>query len=297
MISNGANLLFLVVFLGQIFVSSWLFPRRILDRLQHVRTHYPPERYPKLYPGSSTSYEACMAVFRWSSRAILALGFAFLLAALLLDPGARSDQGHISEVWPAVYGVIQFLPLVLIELLGFRQFRLMRQANRDTTRRAELRPRRLFDFVSPALLALAVLLMAAVIGLALHVHDYKLVWHSDAVQQSLVMIVTNLALIAVGTWKLYGRKIDPYQASRDRDRQIRAQLSSLLLISCALSLYLVWQTAGDAFDLHAYDAAAISLYFQIIVALSLGPVMRSQRFKDIDFEVYKAGPELENRHA
>ncbi len=294
--NHWANLLFLVVFLSQIFVSSWFFPRRILQRLEKLRTDYPPQDYPKLYPGSIEAYAACQRLFRRSSLVLFALGFVFLYCALVLDGGSSSADGHISEVWPAVYGVLQFLPLVLLELLGFRQFRLMRQGNRDSTRKADLSPRRLFDFVSPALLALTVVLMLAVIGLGLYMHDFVVVWHSDAVQQSLVMLATNMALLLVGLWQLYGRKLDPYQARSDRHRQIRAQLTSLLLVSCALSVFLLWQTAGDAFSLHALDAVAMSLYFQIIVGLSLGLVMRSQRVEDIDFEVYAASPSTEKNH-
>ena len=48
--------------------------------------------------------------------------------------------------------------------------------------------------------------------------------------------------------------------------------------------------------LHAWMRVAMSLYFQVIVGLSLGLVMRSQRFEDIDFEVYAASPSTEKNH-
>lgn len=294
--NHWANLLFLAVFLGQIFVSSYYLPKLILGRLDRLRTEYPPERYPKLYPRSIESYAVSRALFMWSSRTIFVLGFVLLYFAFTVDGGSFADDGYISEAWPAVYGLIQFIPLAAIELLGFRQFRLMREANTDTTRKADLRPRRLFEYVSPALLVLSLTLMAAVIGFDLYVHDFKLVWGSDAVQQAMVMLVTNMALVAVGLWQLYGRKLNPYQAAKDRARQTRAQLTSLLLLSCVLSVFFIWQTAGDAFNLHYLDASAMSLYFQIIVALSIGLVLRSVNFEDIDFDVYATKPGLEKTH-
>jgi hypothetical protein len=290
--NSWASLTFLVVFLGQIFFSSYYVPKRILARLDRLRTDYPPERYPKLYPRSAESFSASRSLFQWSSRAVFALGFVLLYGAVVMD-GA---DGYISEAWPAAYGLMQFMPLLVIELLGFRQFRLMREANTDTTRKADLRPRRLFDSVSPALLVQALELMISVFCLVMYVNDFHLAWGSDAVQQAIVMLVSNLALVVVGLFQFHGRKLNPHQSARDRTRQTRAQLTSLLLLSCAMSVFFIWQTAGDAFPLHDLDAAAMSLYFQLIVALSIGFVLRSLRFEDIDFEVYAAKPGMEKKH-
>lgn len=279
--------------LGQIFASSYWLPRIILARVDRLRTEYPPERYPRLYPRSIESYDAGRTLFQWSSRVVFALGFVLLYCAFAVDGGSFADDGRISEFWPALYGVIQFLPLLVIELLGFRQFRLMRQANNDTTRKAELRRRRLREYLSPGLLALALALLAGVIGFELLAHDFSAALSSRAVQKALVIVVSNLALVAVGLCQLYGRKLNPYQAGKDRVRQIRAQLTSLLLLSCALSVFFIWQSAGDALNLHDLDAPAMSLYFQMIVALFIGFMLHSVRFEDIDFEVYAGKPRLE----
>lgn len=294
--NHWTHLLFAVVFLGQIFVSSWFLPRMILRRADRLHEEYPPERYPKLYPGSAASHDVGRTLFLWSSRTVFVLGFALLYCALVVDGGSFAKDGYISEVWPAVYGMIQFMPLVAIELLGFRHFRQMREANTATTRKADLRPRRLFAYVSPALVTLALALMVAVIGFDLYAHDFHLSWSSDAAQQAVVMVLSNVALAVVGLWQLYGRKLNPYQASKDRARQTRAQLTSLLLLSCALSVFMLWQTAGDVFNLHFLDAPAMSLYFQIIVALSIGIVMYSLRFEDIDFNVYSNDSSTEKNH-
>ena len=291
--NHWANLLFLIVFLGQIFVSSYYLPKLILGRLDRLRVEYPPERYPKLYPRSLGSHGACRTLFQWSSWAVVALGFVLLYFALVIDGGSFSDDGYISDAWPAVYGVIQFIPLLLIELLGFRQFRRMREANTSPTRKADLRPRHLRDYLPPSLVALAVALLIAAVGFALYAHDFDQARGGNAVLQVMVIVAANMALTAVGLWQLYGRKLDPYQAARDRARQTRAQLTSLLLLSCALSVFFVWQIAGKVFSLHYLDAPAMSLYFQLIVALSIGFVLRSLKFEDIDFEVYANDASME----
>lgn len=288
-----ANPLFYIVFLGQILLISYAVPNLVLKRFDRLLAEYPPDRYPKLYPKSVEVYRIGRATFKWTNALICVLGFVVLYGIYTLDFGTVADDGYISEAWPAAYGVLQLLPFLALELFGFRQFNWMRKANTASTRKADLRPRRLFDFVSPGLLLTAVVLFAAVIGFDLYVNDFVFEWGSDAVQRDLVLAGSNLFLLAVGVWHLTGRKLDPHQSTTDRARQIKNQLTSLLLVSMAMSLYFMTQTADDAFDLDYLDAPLISLYFQVVVVVSLGFLMRSLKLEDIDFGVYANGVSME----
>ena len=148
--------LFYIAFLGQIFLISYYFPEKILGRMRYVLETYPPSKYPKLYPKPVEYYRIGQWAFKVINRFIILLGFLILLAMLfVVDHGSFADDGFISEAWPAAYGMIQFLPLMLLEFSEFSQFKLMRKANAATTRKAELRRRRLFGVVSPSLLGLA----------------------------------------------------------------------------------------------------------------------------------------------
>ena len=291
--NTWANNLFYIVFLGQIILTSYWIPKMILSRMSALLEKYPPSSHPKLYPKPIERYRIGQASFKWANRVIFLLGFVVLFGVYKLDHGTIADDGYISEAWPAAYGMIQFLPLMALELMGFRQFKLMREANTSRTRRAELRPRRLKDYISPGLLALAVAMFLGVIGLDLAANDFSLSWGSDALQRDLVMAVTNGLLLGMGVWYLHGRKQDPYQATDDRTRQIRVQLSSLMLVSTVLSLFLMFQTADDLFDLDYLDAPLMSLYFQACVVLSIGFVMRSLSDHDIDFDVYTDDASME----
>ena len=44
------HMLFHVVFLGQVLLISFYFPRKMLSRMRYVFETYPPSTYPKLYP-------------------------------------------------------------------------------------------------------------------------------------------------------------------------------------------------------------------------------------------------------
>ena len=49
--------LFYLVFLGQVLLISYVFPRRVLKRMRHVVDNYPPTEYPRLYPVSQNLVE------------------------------------------------------------------------------------------------------------------------------------------------------------------------------------------------------------------------------------------------
>lgn len=283
-----SNNVFYIVFLGQILLISWYFPRRILGRMQHVLSTYPPATYPKLYPRPLEDYKVAQWKFRLVNRLILGLGFAVLFAVMfLVDHATFADDGYISEAFPAAYGMIQFLPLMALELSEFSQLKLMRKANVSTVRKAELARRGFFDLVSPLLFAVTLVFYAGALLFDLYVHNFEFRWGHDTMERAVVLTLTNLMLVGVGAFTLFGRTRDPYQASADRARKVAVSLTSLLYCSMALSVFFVTAAADDMYDIDFLDAILMSVYFQAIVWLSIGYLLRSIRIKDIDFDVYK----------
>jgi len=283
-----SNALFYIVFLGQILLMSWYFPRELLGRMQHVLEVYPPTTFPKLYPRPVEDYKIAQWKFRMVNRAILALGFVVLFSVMfVVDHSTFADDGYISEAFPLLYGLIQFLPLIALELSEFGHIKQMRKANATTVRKAELTRRGLFDVVSPALFAITLLFFASAILFDLYAHDFEIIWGHDTVERAIVLTVTNLMLAGVGAFTLYGRTRDPYQSSADRTRKVSASMRTLLYCSMALSVFFVTAAADDMFDINYLDAVVMSVYFQGIVLLSIGHILRNVKVEDIDFDVYK----------
>ena len=288
---TSANIIFGIAFLGQIFLTSFYFPRKILARMEYVKETYPRSQYPRLYPKPDEYYAVGLWVFRLATRIIFALGFVILFAIFFwVDHSTFADDGYISEAFPAAYGVIQFLPLMALEISEFSQFRLMRKARVATTRSADLRRRELFEFVSPALLGLTLTLFAGAILMDLYAHQFTISWGHDTIQRTLVFTVANILLATVGARLLYGKKLNPHQTADERIRLIKTSLSSFLYLSIAMSVFLMTQAADDLYNLDFLDATIMSLYFQIVVFLSLGRTLRNMRLEDIDFDVYKNCP-------
>ncbi|MBZ0111580.1 MAG: hypothetical protein K8J08_03895 [Thermoanaerobaculia bacterium] len=280
---TSTDAIFYLTFLGQIFLISYYLPGRLLDRMRRVLTTYPPETYPKLYPKPLEYYRIGHATFEWVNRAIVALGLlVFVLMLTVVDHSTFADDGSISEAWPAFYGMLQFLPLALLEFTECGQFKLMRRA-KTATRKAELRPRRFFDFVSPLTLTLTIALFLASVLFELWAHQFQGRWGLVA-----ILAFGNLFMAAAGARIMYGPNPNPHQASADRARQLRANLPSLFYVSMVMSIFYMTLTASDLFDLDFLGAILMSLYFQVIVLFSIGHILRTLRLEDIDFDVYRA---------
>lgn len=268
--------IFAPVFLLQIFIISLYFPAKMIRRLEHVMDTYPPETYPKLYPRSKEYYRIFNWAFKWAYRLIFLFGLGLLGAAAYLD------TGDVSPVWSAGYGMIQFIPLLMLDIVGFRLTKEMRRADTSKLRKAELRPRRLLSYVSPWLVLAAVLAFGLSAGM-----DFVLYEPSEWASRVGWLVFANVFMGVFGAWALYGRKPDPHQSFADRSKQIRVQLTSLMSVSIAISLFFLFMSLSNRFDMNYLEAPAMSCYFLLINFLSVGQMMRHLRLEDIDFEVYR----------
>ncbi len=284
-----SNNLFYVAFFSQIVLMSYYFPNKILARMQHVLRTYPPTGYPKLYPKPIEQYKMAHLAFKYVSRFILLLGFLILYATIFwVDHSTFADDGYISELWPAIYGMIQFLPFMVVEFSEFSHLKQMRHAHTASKRIAGLQRRGITDLVSPALLGTAVLTFAGAILFDFYVHGFDVGWGHDTVQRALVLAGTNGLLALVGTWHLYGRKKDPHQSPEDRAHLVAVNLKAGLYVSILLSVFIAITAADDIYNLDFIEATLISVYFQAISLLSFGYVLRSIKVEEIDFGVYKS---------
>ena len=88
--------------------------------MKYVLDTYPPASYPKLYSKPVEYYQIGQWKFKMVNRFIVLLGFAIILATLfVVDHLSFADDGFVPQAWPAVYGMIQFLPLMALEFSEF----------------------------------------------------------------------------------------------------------------------------------------------------------------------------------
>ena len=280
------NIIFYLVFTGQILLISGYFARKVHSRMTYVLEHYPADQYPKLYPRPVEYYRIGHALFRFATRAIMLLGFVILgLVMFVVDHASFANDGYISEFWPAAYGMIQMIPMAVLEFSEVNQLKKMRELNLASTRTAQLQPRSVFQFVSPWLLATAVGLVIATIVIDFYLADFAI--SSETVPQTLLILAANGLFAYLGVRALYGPKQNPHQSHADRNHQIRVNLRSFINISMAGSAFLLIQSLREVFPMAFLDAVVMSLYFQAIVVFSIGYLLQHIKIEDVDFTVYR----------
>jgi hypothetical protein len=250
----------------------------------YVINNYPPQNYAKLYAGSLDTIQKGQARYRLFNHIILACGLGLLLLYGFFA-GDYDPQHTRLEALPLAFGMLQFIPLVLLEISGFRELRLMRINDTRTARHAELSPRRLFDFISPILFGFALVLYVTFILFVLYVNQWT--WVFDAVVTIAALSLSNGLFVALGVWKLYGRKLNPYQDSRDRSKEIGLSLHSMATVSIVISIFLLVTVAFQTYALDQFEIVLNSLYWQLIAVFGIGAMLRSIKIEDINFDNYK----------
>ncbi len=281
------NILFYLVFLSQIILISFYFPGKILERVRYVVEKYPPSEYPKLYPVSLDKIEKGQRTFRNMNLLILFAGLVLVVLGFLSGYSPTESEDGIFLTF---YFMVQFSPMMVAEFSGFKYFKLMRKANSPTTRKAQLQPRRLFDFVSSTLFGLAVLLYFAFVFFVLYIYQFEFHPESKAFINIITLTVCNLFFAGIIAWNMYGKKLNPHQAHKDRMQQIKLTVKSLVLISIAATLFLAIAVIFDNLDSDKLMPLAMCLYFQLLAVISFQSMTPVLQIDNTDFDVYKAEP-------
>ncbi len=277
-----------LIFASQIALISIYYPWKLSRRVQYVLENFPPARYPKLYPSASDRSMAKrgrLRLFRGVNHAIALVGLVILLTMVLT--GYRPDLKGGDEIFVVLYAALQICPLIYAEVRELRQYRRMRREFSDTTRKASLRPRRLFDFVAPAPVAVAVLLYAAWVAYYLYDKGLTSRWGAEVYVTLTIITGINLAYIVILTKFLRGKKLNPYQGYEDQLNQIETIAQVFLFSSILISLFSVVTIAVDRYALEVLDPPLTSLYLQLCVTFGMGLMFRKLPVEGIDFEVYR----------
>ncbi len=273
--------LFYLVFSSQVLLLSFYLPRQVLRRLSFVVKNYPPTEYPKLYPMEMGKVERAKRTYRAMNLLALLVGLSLVFVGLG-RPGAIDWD---NELIPLAFMMLQFSPLVVAAAAGFAYFNLMREADTRRRRKAELRPRSLFDFISPAEAALAVVVYVAFVLFIIYVRQFGFPWFGGYWNIAIVT-AANLFFAWLILRALYGKKKDPYQLAEDRARQIRVTIRSLVWTSILLTGHVAITIGLSALELTHLQPIALSLYVQAIALISF----RALRIDDVNFEVYRQEP-------
>lgn len=282
--------IFYAVFVSQLLLISYHYPRKFAARMIYLLTNYTPEQYPKLYP-KPYDYHAenggrkGLRVYKFVNGIILLGGFS-ILAGMLVS-GYTPDVLGGDEIFVLLFAGVQMVPHMVTEIGTSTYFKRMKQVDTSTTHKADLRPRRLFDFVSPAFVGLAVILYVGWLVFYLSNKEFAAGWTTPVYATVILMTVMNLFMVAVAVISIRGVKIDPHQAYKDQLKQIETTVRIIVFASIMMYSFLILMDASDRYQWEVFDPVFASLYFQLIIIFGLGMRFRKSRVEDMDFSVYK----------
>jgi len=281
----SVNILFYGLFLSQIILISYYYPKQIIKRIEAVLKNFPPENYPKLYPESVDKVNAAKSRYKLLNQIIIFIGLGLLGLHAFMSADYDGNQ-KFAEGLPLMFGMVQFIPFMLIEVSGCRQFKLMRKANKSTSRTADLTPRHLFNYVSPFSVVSAITFLFGFILFDLYINDFTVT--SDFIIKVLTLCLVHALIIGLAIWHLTGKRLDPHQATKDRSNQTEFSLQSMVTASIFLSIFLMANSAVDVYQLYTLEILINTIYFQVIAFLGIGGMLRTMRVDNINFDVYKA---------
>lgn len=251
----------------------------------YVFENYPPSTYPKLYPRPIEDNRKLMRNIKTMFNFIFLLGLLLLALLYRYSPFAELETDDIVNY----YFLVQFIPMIFVEISAFKTFKLMRQADSRSTRMAELQPRHLFDFVSPAIVGIAIIMWIAFTVFVLFMYQTDIYVGNAAINKIVSVAVCNLAFAGIIYWNMYGKKLNPHQSHRDRMRLIELTIKQLIFMSIALIAYLTLDTIIDYLGLSNLVPIFMSLYLQLLAIIAFWG-LHSFKMENVDFEVYKEDP-------
>lgn len=278
------ELIFYIAFFCQILLISYHYPKRILSRMDHIFEHYPADKYAKLYPKGYEKTLEGKVLYKLLNIIILMVGLIIFVSFIIAN-----QQGNIElkdmEFLPFAFGLLQALPFLILEVSALKQLKLMRNLNDQTKRQAELSPRNLFNYVSPARLSTAIIMFFVCAIIMFSFNDFKV--SSDIAILLGSMILCNGLFVGLGYVLLHGKKLDPHQSPEDRHKMTTTVFRSYTSVSILVSIFLIINRCVDNYSLDNWEPLLNSLYWQSVVLLSTGAMLKFTNLKEVNYGVYK----------
>ncbi len=203
------QMIFHFVFLSQVLLISFYLPRAILSRVRYVVETYPPSKYPKLYPAPIEAVEKAQRNYRYMNLFALLAGFVLLFIGLYSPTEEMLNWDSVSVL--GLYFLLQYSPFMITS--GFAYFNFKRRADSRTIRKADLHPRRLFDFISPVTIGIAIFVYVAFVGFIIYVRQFEFSWFGGWSQW-----IDATLYLKRKRWSVCGKGCDSVSRRRRRRR-------------------------------------------------------------------------------
>lgn len=265
--------LFLAMFPVQILGMSALYPLLFTRFIRTGLKNIPAERLAELYPGVDAveAHERFLARYRAANTVVVVLGVLLLGWFIRYMQRPDWDAGTVGGLVTA-YCLLQFSPIILITWFTLRFNKVHRHLLPEAKRKAVLRRRGLFDFISPVTALLAILAYFQFVAFMFYVERHPFPGFGGPLANIGILSLAYILMGAMVMYLLHGRKIDPLQTHADRLSMIGgvANYYAWMLILTSISLSL--NVARKLVDLETWRPFAGIVFFLILTLLTLRTV-------------------------
>jgi len=275
------NYLLYMVFIGQVFVLSFYFPRKIIGLINTSMQQHSSDVYPKLYPIKEGEIKTKLKIFNIFNTLVVSIGLAIVVMSIINN--TDNLAGWDDQAVLFCFLMLQYLPMLYLGAQGFDYLKLMREKNKNEHRIADLKPRKLLDFVSKPFLSAAVLSYGLFVVTVLYFVQYPFDGFAGLV--NILGVSTLYAGLGFGIFqKISGKKHNPLQTNEDRSVETTIVIKLLILTAICSSLYLTISLILASMEMRDLGNIIYSIYLQAFVFYAY----QVMKFDRIDYSVYKA---------
>lgn len=252
---------FVAAFTVQILAVSVLYPIWFIRYWRAQAKSVPIERLAQLYPDVdfNLAEKRFSARYRAVNAGVAVLGL--LLLAWLFGYMRRQnwEDGPVKAV-VSVYFIVQFfLPLSLVVWSRIK-FKVHQGSLLEAKRKATLQRRELFDFVSPFVVFLAVLVYFLFAAFVLWIQQRPFPAFAGLINIGVVTLVYVLNASVVYA-VLYGKKPNPFEAPADRVQMIGLTVKSCVYSCIACVVFLSLDFTLVLLNVQRWEPFALSIFF------------------------------------
>jgi hypothetical protein len=252
---------FFAAFTVQILAMSVLGPIWFTRFVRAQAISFPAERFAQHYPSIDCNevLERYLTRYRVLNIGIAVLGM--LLLGWLVNYMQRPDWNDgPAEAIVSVYFMVQSLPLCLVAWIVLKYNKMLEKLI-EGKRKAVLRPRGLFDFVSPLTVFLAAASYFLFVAYVFYIARNPFPGFAGPLVNIIAMTLIY-ALSAVGAyWRLYGRKRNPIETHASRVHTISWGVKACVYNCIAVVVALSLNFTLVLLDLERWEPFAQSVFF------------------------------------
>lgn len=246
-----------------------------LTRFVRLKTATMPDEYFAQIDPTMNRHES---MEQFITRYCIAHAAVALLGVLLLvwlfGYMQRPDWDRRYVVFPVMaYFMLQWLPMAFTALMGIKHMRALKHFMLHAKRKATLRRRGLFDFVSPITVLTAVLAYLLIVAFLLFAQPVTL-----ASALFIGAATFDCALSAFMVYRtLYGKKSDPFETSAGRLYTIGMRVRSSIYSSIAVILFMSFTVAAILLDMVRWMPFALAAFLTVVTLITFRVFMAPPR--------------------